>query len=91
MDEAPDLEAVAREVLALLRRNGLNPDAYGVTLTVPRKDFERLAERYLGQRPELILVSASDRGLQWFVQVHLKRELEDFPPGAIIPPPSYNE
>ncbi len=91
MDEITDLDVVAREVLGLLRRHGLNPDSYGITLTVPRKDFERLAERYPGQHPRLILITASAGGLQWYVQVSPKRELEDFPPGAILPPPSYDK
>ncbi len=91
MDEMPNLEAVAKEVLELLRRSGLNPDSYGVSLTVPRRDFERLAERYPRQNQGMIAISESTGGLLWYVKVMLRLEFEDFPPGAILPPPSYDK
>jgi hypothetical protein len=74
MTEGLDFEALARDVLGVLGRYGLSPDAFGVILTIPGKDFDMIAATHPGD-------------IQWHVQIMRRRALEDFPPGAILTPP----
>jgi hypothetical protein len=86
MTEGLDFEALARDVLGVLGRYGLSPDAFGVILTIPGKDFDMIAATHPGHHPEMILISKGG-DIQWHVQIMRRRALEDFPPGAILTPP----
>jgi hypothetical protein len=81
-----DFDALAKDVLALLRKYELAPEAFGVSLAIPSKDFDVIAAAYPGHSPEMILISSGD-GIQWYVQIERRRALEDFPPGATLTPP----
>jgi hypothetical protein len=84
--EKVNIELLARDVLALLHRHGLTPDAYGINMTIPGAAFDALAKEYPGHQPELILITKGN-GIQWFVQIQRRRMPEDFPPGVILTPP----
>ncbi len=88
MNDKGKLELVAAEVLDVLRKHELFPDAFGMNLTIPRKDFAALAVDYPMHHADIILISSENNGVQWFVQVTPRLAYEDFSSSAIVPSPS---
>ncbi len=78
-----DFDALASDILQVLQRHGLNPDMYGVTLRMGKDEFERIAVENPEHHAGIIGITTP----RWFVQIMRRRDLEDYPPGAIMPPP----
>lgn len=91
MEERIDFQLLAFEILKKLQQYGLNPDAIVISATIPKRDFEELANANPGHHPELFYVGGEKDGFQWAFDLMPRRTLEDFPPGIIVPPPKYTE
>lgn len=81
-----DIESISKDVWLVLQKHGLAPDAYGLVLTLPDKDFDVLVADHPDRtHPEMVMKTVTEsNGLQWFVQIMRRRSLGDFPPGAIL-------
>lgn len=84
MRDKLDFDALATEILQVLNRHGLTPDMYGVSMSIAKSDFDRVAAEHPGHHPEIIVITTP----KWYIQIKRRRDMEDYPPGAIMPPPS---
>ncbi len=87
MDEL-NLEALARDVETVIRRHGLTPDGFVVSISMSGRAFDDVANGHPDHvHPELMRKGRTYDSIQWHVQILRRRALEDFPPGAILAPP----
>jgi hypothetical protein len=88
MSETVDLNALAADILDVLRKHKLHVEIYGLSVTVRPAVFQELAR----QLPELttldraIFKTGDTAGHQWHIQIAKRYELEDVPPGFLTPP-----
>jgi hypothetical protein len=80
-----DFEAIARDVLLALQSHQLQPDNFGVSITLPRVAFDTLFE----QHPNLVNgrmvgINVTVNGIQASVQVLRRREIA---PDMVMHPP----
>jgi hypothetical protein len=82
MTKRIDFEKFNLEFLAMLKKHGITPEAYAISLTLSKDDFDEVA----ANQPDLIShpgIILKIKGLQWSMQILRKFDLEDFPPGVV--------
>ncbi len=80
-----DFNAIAQEVLDVIRRHSLTPSTLGLIFNVPREEFDALAQQYPGHHPGIIIIK---KGNDWFVQVQPILKPGDYPTGEVLKPSS---
>lgn len=85
MTSSIDFDSMANEVNALLKEHGLAAKSWGLRLLLPRPEFDAIAAEHPGHHPRMILLR---NGNDWHIQIQPEMRLEDFPPGATLPPPT---
>ena len=88
MKQKLNADALANEILSVLKAHGLKTKAFGISLTIPGRDFDVIAADYPDHQPEMLLIRNGNE-IQWYVKIVRQRSLEDFPPGAILNPPNH--
>ncbi len=82
------LEALSNDLWALFQSYHLVVSDFMVCLTIPGREFDVLAVGHPNRiHPRVLQYSASSGGVERFVQITRRRELEEFPPGVILSPP----
>ena len=83
MVDSPDFDALASEIFVLLHKYGLTPKSLGISLLLPRPEFDVIATKHPGHHHRMILLG---KGNEWYMKIQPEVKLEDLPPGAILPP-----
>lgn len=69
-------EGLSKDLFSLLRHYGLGPVAYGLVLTLPPQEFDRLVESNPRMTHEgVILTKAGTGDAQWFIQIVRQHEV----------------
>ncbi len=87
MDEL-NLETLAKDVETVIRRRGLTPDGFVVSISMSGRAFDAVANGHPDHtHPEMMARGGTYDNIQWHVQILRRRGLEDFPPGTFLEPP----
>ena len=84
-----DLKALNEELLALLEKYELKPKILSLSMVLSTDLFDAIANDHPHHKnPGILQTGHTDSKLQWGILIRREMKLEEFPPGAILTPPS---
>jgi hypothetical protein len=88
MSETVDLNALAADILDVLRKHKLHVEIYGLSVTVRPAVFQELARQLpeLTTLEQVIYKTSTISDYQWYIKVTKRYELMELPPGFLTPP-----
>ncbi len=81
MEEKINLELLAKDVLEVIKKHGLEPSSFSVSCTLKKSDFEDLALNHPDRvHPEIVMKARTEMdGSQWSVQITQEYDVKGYP------------